>query len=141
MTIDLGCFSQAIAQLEEALVYANSDLAKSDPRSAGSYSGPADPSVMIKPIDIRPQDLDIVRSILQEGLPPDAKVWVFGSRATGATKRSSDLDLAIDAGRKLSLSELSVLNSAFEDSDLPYKVDLVDWAATGEAFRNIIERD
>ena len=34
MTIDLGSLSKAIAQLEEAISYANSDLAKSDPRLA-----------------------------------------------------------------------------------------------------------
>jgi type I restriction enzyme S subunit len=30
---------------------------------------------------------------------------------------------------------------AFDESDLPYKVDLVDWATTSESFRKIIERD
>ena len=94
-----------------------------------------------QPIDIRPYDLAIVRSILRTELPPDTKVWVFGSRAKRAAKRSSDLDLAIDAGRKLSPGELSALNSAFEESDLPYKVDLVDWATTGEAFREVVQRD
>ena len=34
MIIDLGSLSKAIAQLEEAISYANSDLAKSDPRLA-----------------------------------------------------------------------------------------------------------
>ena len=34
MTIDLSSFSKAITQLEEALVYAASDLAASDPRLA-----------------------------------------------------------------------------------------------------------
>ena len=62
-------------------------------------------------------------------------------RAKRSTKRSSDLDLAIDAGRKLSLEELNALDSAFEESDLPYKVDLVDWTTTGEAFREIVQPD
>jgi type I restriction enzyme S subunit len=92
-------------------------------------------------IDLRPQDLDIVRSILRARLPAHAKVWVFGSRATGAAKASSDLDLAIDAGRTLSSMELVALNTAFDESDLPYTVDVVDWATTSEAFRRIIERD
>jgi predicted nucleotidyltransferase len=94
-----------------------------------------------RPIDIRPHDLDIVRSILDTGLPPDTKIWVFGSRATGGTKASSDLDLAIDAGRKLTSEEQSVLREGFEDSDLPYTVDVVDWATVSETFRKIIERD
>jgi type I restriction enzyme S subunit len=96
---------------------------------------------MTEPIDIRPHDLDIVRSILREALPPEAKVWVFGSRATWATKASSDLDLVIDAGRKLTPTELGTLSGGFDDSDLPYKVDVVDWATTSETFRKIIERD
>jgi predicted nucleotidyltransferase len=54
-----------------------------------------------EPIDIRPHDLDIVRSILKAALPPGAKVWVFGSRATWTTKDSSDLDLAIAAFRAI----------------------------------------
>ena len=94
-----------------------------------------------RPIDIRPHDLEIVRTILRKELPPDAKAWVFGSRAKRSTRRSSDLDLAIDAGRKLSREELSALDSAFEELDLPYKVDLVDWTTTGEAFREIVQPD
>jgi type I restriction enzyme S subunit len=91
--------------------------------------------------DIRPRDLDIVRSILKAALPPDAKVWIFGSRAAWKARRSSDLDLAIDAGRKLTLDELGALSDGFEDSDLPYTVDVIDWATTGEAFQKIIEKN
>ncbi len=32
------------------------------------------------------------------------------------------------------------LRDAFSDSDLPFKVDLVDWAATKENFRKIIKK-
>jgi predicted nucleotidyltransferase len=52
---------------------------------------------------------------------------VFGSRATGRARRYSDLDLAIDAGRPLTLDEIAGLAEAFSDSALPYKVDLADW--------------
>jgi predicted nucleotidyltransferase len=44
-----------------------------------------------------------VLTILAANLPRDATVWVFGSRATGRARRYSDLDLAIDAGRPLTL--------------------------------------
>jgi DNA polymerase sigma len=55
---------------------------------------------MTRPIDIRPHDLETVKSILRAALPPDATAWVFGARVTGTTKPSSDLDLAIDAPRR-----------------------------------------
>jgi type I restriction enzyme S subunit len=63
---------------------------------------------------------------------------VFGSRATGRARPLSDLDLAIDAGRRLSLDETARLGEAFSDSDLPYKVDIVDWHAVDERFRQMI---
>jgi predicted nucleotidyltransferase len=51
----------------------------------------------------------LVLQILRSNLPPAVKVWVFGSRATGRARRYSDLDLAIDAGRPLTLDETARL--------------------------------
>ncbi|UEM22803.1 nucleotidyltransferase domain-containing protein [Skermanella mucosa] len=96
---------------------------------------------MTPSIDIRPKDLETVRDILASVLPAQTEVHVFGSRATGRTKRSSDLDLAIDAGRPLSVRESTVLADGFEESDLPYRVDFVDMHRVGENFRTIIDRD
>ena len=76
--------------------------------------------------------------ILCARLPQEIKAWVFGSRVTGRARRYSDLDLAIDAGRRLSLDELAVLAEAFSDSDLPYKVDLVDWQSADDRWREAI---
>jgi hypothetical protein len=35
---------------------------------------------------------------------------------------------------------LARVNAEFSDSDLPWRVDLLDWATTGEAFRNQIRQ-
>jgi predicted nucleotidyltransferase len=80
----------------------------------------------------------LVLDILHVHLPASAKVWVFGSRVTGRTRRYSDLDLAIDAGRRLTLDEIATLAEAFSDSDLPYKVDLVDWQNLDDRWREKI---
>jgi type I restriction enzyme S subunit len=96
---------------------------------------------MTTPVDVRPADLETVRRILRSVLSADARVWVFGSRAKATARRASDLDLAIDAGRPLTMEENAALNHAFDESDLPYTVDVVDWAMTSEAFRRIIARD
>jgi type I restriction enzyme S subunit len=80
----------------------------------------------------------IVLDVLRAHLPRRAKTWVFGSRASGRARRYSDLDLAIDAGRPLTLDETACLAEAFSDSDLPYRVDIVDWHAIGDRFRQII---
>ncbi|HTT80317.1 MAG TPA: nucleotidyltransferase domain-containing protein [Stellaceae bacterium] len=89
-------------------------------------------------IDLTPDNLRLVRDILAACLPPGAKVWVFGSRASGRARRYSDLDLAIDAGRPLSFSETATLREAFDDSDLPHQVDVVDWQAIDDNFRRLI---
>jgi type I restriction enzyme S subunit len=89
-------------------------------------------------IDIDAIHRRIVRDILRANLPAGSKTWVFGSRATGRARRYSDLDLAIDAGRRLSLDETATLAEAFSASDLPYRVDVVDWHVVDKTFRAII---
>lgn len=91
-------------------------------------------------LDIRPDHLKIVQDILQKCVP-EREVWAFGSRAKWLAKEYSDLDLCILGKTPLSFRTLGLLEEAFEDSDLPYKVDVVDWATTSESFRQIIERD
>src|SRR5438477_13052842 len=93
---------------------------------------------MTEALDLSPDDRRLVRAILTAHLPAAAKVWVFGSRVSGRARRYSDLDLAIDAGRPLTLDETAILAEAFSDSDLPYRVDIVDWRAIGGGFREII---
>ena len=78
--------------------------------------------------------------ILQQHLP-EFDIWAFGSRVTWTAKAYSDLDLAVITSAPLSLQRLAQIKEAFDESDLPFRVDIVDWAATGEPFRQIIERD
>lgn len=57
-------------------------------------------------------------------------------------KTFSDLDLAIDnLGTTLSLACLSALHSDFDESDLSYKVDIVNLATASPAFQKMIAQD
>lgn len=91
-------------------------------------------------IDLRPDHLEIVCKILREHVP-DIGVLAFGSRATWTAKEYSDLDLAVLGDEPLPLEITSALTERFSESDLPFKVDLVDWATTNPSFRKIIRRD
>ena len=93
---------------------------------------------MTPPIDIRADHLRIVHDVLARHLPNGVRVWVFGSRATWMTKDSSDLDLALEGDGEIPARSLAALESAFEDSDLPYAVDIVDVKRIGERFRKIV---
>ncbi len=92
------------------------------------------------PVDLRPDHWTIVRDVLRLHIP-DRKVLAFGSRATWTAKDYSDLDLAILGDGILPLNIASALAAGFSESDLPFKVDLVEWASLDEAFRDIICRD
>ena len=91
------------------------------------------------PVDIRPDHLAIVQGILRVHLPAGFKVWVFGSRANWTTKDSSDLDLAVEGADALDYKAMVGLQVAFEESDLPYTVDVVDLNAVSPEFKNIVE--
>jgi type I restriction enzyme, S subunit len=91
-------------------------------------------------LDIGDKEWHIVKAILQQHVP-DREVWAFGSRAKWTAKEFSDLDLAILGDKSLTLGESAALTDAFADSDLPWKVDVVDWVTTSPSFRKIIKRD
>ena len=84
------------------------------------------------------EEMAIVRNILARHLPIGAEVAVFGSRAGGRVKPASDLDLALKGDGALPLALLAALSEAFDESALPWKVDLVDRACVSEAFERII---
>jgi predicted nucleotidyltransferase len=92
-------------------------------------------------IDLSQPELAIVQAILRTHLPPTTRAWVFGSRATATARRYSDLDLALEAENPLSPNTLGDLAEALSESDLPYKVDVIDLRSVDPAFRANIEPD
>ncbi len=88
-------------------------------------------------VDLEPEHWTIVRDILRRHVPEN-RVLVFGSRASRKAKKFSDLDIAILGDHPQSLDLMSVLSEDFSESDLPFKVDIVDWALIDNAFRTVI---
>lgn len=87
---------------------------------------------------INSKDLVLVQAILQKYLPNHV-IWAFGSRVHGRhLKPFSDLDLVIRTEQPLDLERYCELKEAFSESDLPFKVDIVDWASLSENFKNIV---
>ncbi len=88
-------------------------------------------------VDLSPQELATVHHILAQHVP-GREVRVFGSRARGHAKPYSDLDLVLMGASPLPLTTLGLLKEAFAESDLPWRVDLVDWASTAPEFQRHI---
>jgi len=92
-------------------------------------------------LQLPPRYLEIVQSMLDRYLPK-AEVWAYGSRVSGDCHDASDLDLVVrnPAALDTSLPDLPDLKEALVESNLPIRVDLVDWARIPEAFRREIKR-
>ena len=88
-------------------------------------------------VDISPDHLKVVQEILRENLPSGVAVWAFGSRASWATSDSSDLDLALEGD--IDHDTILALEMAFEESSLPYTVDIIDLNQVSDSFRRIVE--
>ena len=91
-------------------------------------------------LSILPAHLTMVRAILTTHVATH-EVWAFGSRVTGSAKEFSDLDLVVIGEKPLSIAVHANLVDDFSESDLPYKVDVIDWATTDAAFRKSIQRN
>ena len=90
-------------------------------------------------LDVEPRWRSLVEQILLRHAPRPCRVFAFGSRVGGRARRFSDLDLALDAGCPLALSETASLAEAFDESALPWRVDLVDLTTCSDRFRREID--
>ena len=90
-------------------------------------------------IDITPEDRQTVLALLQRHLPGTA-AWVYGSRARWTSTPTSDLDLVVFATPEQQ-PQVGDLREAFEESNLPFRVDLFVWDDVPESFRQRIEAD
>jgi predicted nucleotidyltransferase len=69
------------------------------------------------------------------------RFYVFGSRVKGKARPLSDLDLCIKSDTPIPLKQLAQIDADFEESDLPFKVDVINWNTISQAFRQLIEKD
>lgn len=131
MTLELDALAGTVAQLGKSLAYARSSQASADPGLAEQFRNSVIQCFeftyelawkMLRrqlAMDLATPDLverlayrDLVRTGVERGLLRETQAW-FDYRE---------------------------LREAFTESALPFKVDVVDWAETGESFRDVIRR-
>ncbi len=94
---------------------------------------------MTPAIDITAEQRRTVLALLNRHLS-DTAAWACGSRVKGISRPASDLDLVVFARPEQS-AQVAELREAFEESDLPFRVDLFVWDETPESFRKHIEAE
>ena len=90
-------------------------------------------------IDITGEQRKTILALLERHLPNTA-AWVYGSRAKWTSRPQSDLDMVVFVTPEQN-RRVSELREAFEESNLPFRVDLFVWDDVPEQFRKRIKRD
>ncbi len=89
-------------------------------------------------LDISPEQLRIVKEILAGHLA-GYEIRAFGSRTNGTAGRFSDLDLLVVTEGPLDFALLGTVRDAFSESDLPFRVDVVDSACMTDTLLSGLE--
>ena len=74
-------------------------------------------------------------------LVPQAKIYLFGSRARKTHSRSSDIDIAIDGGKILPRAVVDEIISVFSATNIMERIDVVDMHQIPQEMRNSIAEE
>lgn len=91
-------------------------------------------------LDLEPRHRDLVVDILRRHVA-GVQVRAFGSRARGRARRCSDLDLLLMTRQPLEPLVLARLKDDLDESDLPFRVDVLDAADLSASFLAMIAPD
>lgn len=87
-------------------------------------------------IDLEPRHLKKIRSIFARHLPYK-KVWAYGSRVKWTASNTSDLDCVVFGAND---SEIYSAQETFDESDIPFEVQLLNWNTIPDDFKENIKK-
>lgn len=87
------------------------------------------------------EQLETVQRILNlhfEGV----EVWAYGPRVNGTDcSPDMDLELVVISEKPISFEDMTAVEKAFVESELPFRVDIIDWAKLPESLQKQIKKD
>lgn len=88
-------------------------------------------------------DNEIKQKIIRiiEALIPQAKIYLYGSRARGTYRENSDIDLALDVGNKIPRLDVGEVRDLLNASNIIHKIDVVDLHAVPHEMHSIILKE
>ena len=70
------------------------------------------------------------------------EVWADGPRVTGTDcSPDTDLELVVVSEKPISFDDMTAVEKAFVESELPFRVDIIDWAKLPESLQKQIKKD
>jgi predicted nucleotidyltransferase len=91
-------------------------------------------------IDAKTNDLDFIKNVIKMYLS-DCEIRVFGSRIKKRSKKYSDIDIAIVSKEKIDWVTIEKIKERFSISDLPYRVDILDYNSLSLNFKKIVDKN
>ena len=85
----------------------------------------------------------IIKEVIEPLKGINARVWIFGSRARDDYKKFSDIDLLYeeDEANPAPSGFICDIELRLEESNLPYKVELVNVTKLAESYRDSVMKD
>lgn len=90
-------------------------------------------------IDLEEKYINFIKEIINKHIQK-CKIYLFGSRVKDKARKYSDIDIALDC-EKLDEKILLKIKNDFENSTLPYEVDVLDLNNISESFKKHIKDD
>lgn len=88
-------------------------------------------------IDLEQKYIEFIKETVSSMLH-NYKLYIFGSRVKNRAKKYSDIDLAIDSQELTPQTKLK-LEATFDNSTLPYEIDIIDLNSIDDKFKNLIK--
>ena len=85
----------------------------------------------------KPKIVEIFKKFLDD---QRVQLYMFGSRAKGTAHNASDIDVAVK-GENITPVQLSEIRDALHESDIPYKVELINFKSANKAFKQSIDNE
>ncbi len=88
------------------------------------------------------ESLDLIRNTIYKHFSREEyEAFVYGSRADGTAQKWSDIDVGIRGKERVPGSLIETVREELEESDIPYKVEVVDFAKVSDKFRGFAQKE
>lgn len=84
---------------------------------------------------------EVKATVLKLLEPYPVRVYLIGSFARGDFRTSSDVDIVVIDSEILPPGKLAEVRECLDESNIPFRIDVVDWREVGEDFHRNVTKE
>lgn len=92
-------------------------------------------------INVSEETMRFLKSVASRYLNDQVRLFVFGSRVNGRNRKYSDIDLGLISETEISPLLRLNLEEEFDNSNIPFRVDVVDFSKVTDNFKEVALKD